>query len=77
MMMRDWVRVLRNDGVKVFCISPGLLATGLQGLGRENLLKIGAEDPSVGGEFMKDVVEGKRDQDAGKVVARGDKIQPW
>jgi hypothetical protein len=37
---------------------------------------MGARDPSEGGNFIKGVVEGKRDQDVGKVVwANGN--QPW
>lgn len=36
----------------------------------------GALDPSVGGQFIKDVVEGRRDRDIGKVI-RVDMIQPW
>jgi NAD(P)-dependent dehydrogenase (short-subunit alcohol dehydrogenase family) len=39
MMMLQWYRILRNDGVKVWAISPGFLATGLAGLGREQMLK--------------------------------------
>jgi hypothetical protein len=34
MLMREWYRILKNDGVKVWCISPGILATGLAGPGR-------------------------------------------
>jgi NAD(P)-dependent dehydrogenase (short-subunit alcohol dehydrogenase family) len=75
MMMREWARLLREDGVKVCCISPGYLATGLGGDQEENK-KRGAGDPSVGGNFVKDVVEGKRDQDMGKVIRNGS-IQPW
>jgi NAD(P)-dependent dehydrogenase (short-subunit alcohol dehydrogenase family) len=75
MMAREWERMLRNDGVKVFIISPGLLATGLGG-DTEMLRKMGAEEPEVGGRFVKDVVEGKRDQDAGKAINRAG-IQPW
>ena len=75
MMMREWSRVLREDGVKVFCISPGYLATGL-GTDAEYHRARGALDPSVGGNFIKDVVEGARDQDAGKAIRR-DMIQPW
>jgi hypothetical protein len=37
---------------------------------------MGAIDPAIGGNFVKDVVEGKRDQDVGKVVLR-DGVQPW
>lgn len=76
MLMREWVRILRRDAVKVWAISPGFLATGLGGLGKEQMLKMGAKDPSVGGQFIRDVVQGKRDQDVGKVI-RADTIQPW
>lgn len=75
MMMREWAKVLTEDGVKVWCISPGFLATGL-GAGQEANKKMGAEDPAIGGNFIKDVVEGKRDQDSGKVIGPG-RIQPW
>ncbi|KAI0867664.1 hypothetical protein GGS24DRAFT_484908 [Hypoxylon argillaceum] len=76
MLMREWRRTLLNDGVKVWAVSPGFLATGLGGDGAEKLKKMGALDPSIGGHFLKDVVEGKRDQDEGKVIRR-DMIQPW
>lgn len=75
MMMRDWCRVLREDGVKVFAVSPGFLATGL-GDDTELLKKLGALDPAIGGNFVKDVVQGKRDADAGKAI-RKDSVQPW
>lgn len=76
MMCRDWVRVLKNDGVKVFIISPGFLATGLNNIGAEKLKQIGARDPSEGGNFVRDVVEGKRDDQTGKAI-RVDHVQPW
>lgn len=76
MMMLDWHRILKADGVKVFDISPGFLATGLGGVGADMLKKMGAGEPSVGGEFIRDVVEGKRDGDTGKVINK-DGIQPW
>lgn len=75
-MMREWTRILKHDGVKVFAISPGFLATGLGGVGGEKLKALGALDPSVGGNFIKDVVEGQRDQDAGHVI-RADSLQPY
>ena len=37
MLMREWYRILKNDGVKVWCISPGFLATGLAGVGADRL----------------------------------------
>lgn len=76
MLMREWVRILRNDGVKVWAISPGFLATGLGGVGKEQLLKMGALEPFVGGQFVRDVVQGKRDEDTGKVI-RSNMIQSW
>jgi hypothetical protein len=76
MVMLEWVRVLEPDGVRVFSVSPGFLATGLGGVGREVLKRAGAGEASVGGEFIRDVVQGKRDGDAGKVINR-DGVQPW
>lgn len=75
MMMREWTRILREDGVKVWCISPGFLATGLGG-DQEMNKKMGAQDPKIGANLVRDVVEGQRDQDIGKVVRRND-VQPW
>jgi len=75
MMMREWVRVLRHDGVKVWCVSPGFLAMGL-GSGQEMNKKLGALDPTIGANFIREVVEGARDEDVGKAILR-DSIQPW
>ncbi|KAL9092130.1 MAG: hypothetical protein Q9165_004563 [Trypethelium subeluteriae] len=76
MLMLDWHRILKNDGVKVWSISPGFLATGLGAVGADALRRMGAGEPKVGGEFIRDVVEGKRDADAGNVINK-DGIQPW
>lgn len=76
MLMLEYHRILQPDGVRVFCISPGFLATGLGGMGAERLRELGAGEPRLGGEFIRDVVEGKRDEDSGKVVHR-DGLQPW
>lgn len=76
MMMREWCRVLRKDGVKVWAVSPGFLATGLAGMGAEILKKMGAKDPSVGGDFIRDVIQGKRDHEQGKAI-RVDMVQHW
>lgn len=75
MMMREWVRILGGDGVKVWGVSPGFLATGLGGSAEANK-KMGAGDPAVGGAFVRSVVEGERDGDVGTVV-RKDGVQPW
>lgn len=76
MLMREWVRILKEDGVKVWAISPGFLATGLGGVPKEALLKMGALEPHVGGEFVRDVVQGKHDDRVGKVI-RSNQVQPW
>ena len=76
MMMLEWTRILKEDGVKIFGISPGFLATNLGGVGPERLKALGAKDPALGGEFVKDVIEGKRDQDVNKTI-RSTGIQPW
>jgi NAD(P)-dependent dehydrogenase (short-subunit alcohol dehydrogenase family) len=75
MMMREWSRILGEDGVKVWAVSPGMLATGLGG-DKEMLKKMGAIDPSIGADFIRDVVEGARDQDVGKVIRKAN-VQPW
>jgi len=75
MMMREWVRLLRNDGVKIWAVSPGFLATGLGGM-PEALKKMGAGEPRLGGEFLRKVVEGERDADVGLSI-RAHEVQPW
>lgn len=75
MMMREWHRTLKEDGVKVWCISPGFLATGLGGNPEANK-KMGAGDPAVAGTFVQSVLDGHRDGDTGKVILR-DGVQPW
>lgn len=75
MVMLNWHWLLLNDGVKTFAISPGFLATNLGG-DPEALKAMGAGDPAIGGEFIRDVTEGKRDADAGKVLSK-DGTQEW
>ncbi len=41
-----------------------------------NCIQMGALDPSIGGDFTVSVIEGKRDQDVGKVI-RKDMVQAW
>lgn len=40
MAMFEWHRILKNDGVKVWGVSPGFLATGLAGIGVEKLKSV-------------------------------------
>ncbi|CAI7662337.1 unnamed protein product [Penicillium glandicola] len=77
MMMVEWSKALKNDGVKVWAVAPGLLATSLGG-NPELLKKLGAQDPKIGGGIIRRVVEGDRDEDSGKVVREYiSPIQPW
>jgi NAD(P)-dependent dehydrogenase (short-subunit alcohol dehydrogenase family) len=77
MMMVEWSKVLKNDGVKVWAVAPGLLATSLGG-DTELLKRLGAQHPSIGGDTIRRVVEGGRDADVGRVVREyGTPIQPW
>ena len=76
MLMLQWKRILKNDNIRVFAVSPGLLATGLGG-NKEFLKKIGAGDPAIGARVVADVVEGRRDRDAGTVVKGDGAVQPW
>ncbi|KAF3492143.1 putative oxidoreductase [Arthroderma uncinatum] len=67
-MEPDMGRVLRNDGVKVFNVSPGFLATTLSDdrvTGQQvDKRAMGAIDPAIGGGFCADIVEGKMDEQA-------------
>lgn len=76
MMMREWYRLLHEDGVRVWCISPGFLATNLGGAGPEVLKKMGAGDPEIVGPFIISVLQGARDADVGKIITK-DGIQEW
>ncbi|PWY88950.1 NAD(P)-binding protein [Aspergillus heteromorphus CBS 117.55] len=75
MVMREWHRWLKEDGVKVFALSPGYLATGLGG-DPEVSRTFGAQDPAVAGPFVRSVVEGERDGDVGLVLTR-EGVQAW
>lgn len=66
----QWLR----DGVRVWCIPPGFLATGLGGAGAEVPKKMGAGDPATVGPFILSVLQGDRDADSGKVITK-DSIQ--
>jgi NAD(P)-dependent dehydrogenase (short-subunit alcohol dehydrogenase family) len=75
MLMLDWNHKLKADGVKVWAVGPGMLATNLGGI-PEKAKAMGAKHPSIGGEFLKMVVEGERDSSTGKLVARSG-VMEW
>ena len=69
MVMLDWNHKLKEDGVKVWAVGPGFLATGLGNI-RDRIQAMGGGHPSIGGILIKDVAEGARDEDVGKIVGR-------
>lgn len=78
LLMLQWFNAVAADGVKVWAVAPGFLATGLGG-DAEALRQRGAREPRVGGEAVRGVVERKRDGDVGRVVREyGDTgVIPW
>lgn len=76
MMMREWHRLLQEDGVKVWCLSPGFLATNIGGAGPEVLEKMGAGNPEIVGPFISSVLQGASDAEVGKVITE-DGAQAW
>ncbi|KAK3985244.1 hypothetical protein QBC44DRAFT_335512 [Cladorrhinum sp. PSN332] len=75
MLMLDYFWKLKNDQVKIWSVGPGFLETDLGGA-REFARSQGAGHPGEGGEFVRTVVEGDRDEDVGKYVVKGG-IQEW
>ena len=75
MLMLDWNHKLKADGVKVWAVGPGILATNLGNL-RELQPEVAKRmeghvgHASIGGEILRKVVEGERDADVGKIVLR-------
>ncbi|KAF2196070.1 NAD(P)-binding protein [Delitschia confertaspora ATCC 74209] len=76
MLMLHWRKLVQRDGVKVWGVSPGFLATALGG-NAKFLKDAGGEDAAVGGRFVRGIVEGERDKDEGKIVKRDGTIQEW
>lgn len=66
-----FIAVLKPDGVKIHLIDPGFLATTLGDNDPLQLSKMGAKDPMEGAKLVREVVEGRRDADEGRVVMEG------
>ena len=80
MLMLDWNHKMKADGVKVWAVGPGFLATNL-GDSKEMIAARGGGHPSIGGRIIRDVVQGERDADVGKIVGKDhegrDKLIPF
>lgn len=68
--------MLKGDGVKTFAINPGFLATNLTD-DAERMKKMGAADPALGGDLVRRVIEGERDEDVGCLVGQNGTTVPW
>jgi len=77
MMMLDWNHKLKEDGVKVWCVGPGMLATNLGNI-KDKAIEMGLklDHPSIGGKLLRSVVEGERDADVGKLISK-DGVLRW
>lgn len=69
MVMLDWNHKLKADGVKVWGVGPGFLATKLGDM-QEKIKARGGGHPNIGGRIIREVVEGARDGDVGKIVSK-------
>ncbi len=69
MLMLDWNHKMKEDGVKVWGVGPGFLATNLGGI-HERAVAMGAGHPSPGGRRIREVVEGERDGEVGKILGK-------
>ena len=76
MLMLDWQHKLKADGVKVWCIGPGMLETDLGGM-RDTAKQWGLQHASVGGRLVRTVVEGERDGDVGRIVRKDGEVSEW
>jgi NAD(P)-dependent dehydrogenase (short-subunit alcohol dehydrogenase family) len=77
MLMVSQHKEFQKKGIKVWAICPGYVITNLTGeADRENRAKQGAESPAISAQTIRSVVEGKRDQDVGKVVHK-DGLYDW
>lgn len=77
MLMLDWNHKLKADGVKVWCVMPGMLATNLGRVKPEVLAQMNLGHPSLGGDIITRVLEGERDADVGKAVSKNGGIVGW
>lgn len=67
---------LKSEGVKVWSFCPGFVVTNLAGQ-REGRAAMGAESSETSAQAIVDIVEGKRDAEAGTFIARYGRQPPW
>lgn len=67
---------LKDQGVKVWSFCPGFVVTDLAGQ-REGRAAMGAQSSETSAQAILDIVEGKRDTEAGTFIGRYDAQIPW
>lgn len=76
MLTTSQSQLLQGQGVKVWSFCPGFVVTNLAGQ-RERRAAIGAESSETSAQAILDIVEGKRDAEAGTFIARYGKQLSW
>lgn len=77
MMALEWARILRNDGVRVWIVDPGRLATALGGDDPQELREQGVLEPITGGQVIREIVDGERDDQTGIMAGQHRQVYPW
>jgi NAD(P)-dependent dehydrogenase (short-subunit alcohol dehydrogenase family) len=77
MLTVKYTKILGEKGVKIFVVCPGLVRSYLRGHSEEEVSSGGrAGDPTVSGQLILDVIEGKRDADVGRLIHK-DGVYSW
>ena len=75
MVMLAYANHPKLEKFKVFGVDPGFLATNFTG-NPDEMRKMGATEPDIGGQAVASVVKGEKDADVGKITSL-DGITPW
>ncbi|KAJ5511257.1 Short-chain dehydrogenase/reductase SDR [Penicillium expansum] len=75
-MIQDWVES-RDTPLKVFAVCPGFVRSSLRGTSEEERSGWGnASDPSISGNTILGILEGRRDAEVGRLIHK-DGSFPW
>ena len=76
MVMRDWYRILKNDGVKVHALCPGRVATEFGSCSIQEAEQQGGTPVEQPAAFVESILDGKWDAHQGKFIHEGG-VYPW
>jgi NAD(P)-dependent dehydrogenase (short-subunit alcohol dehydrogenase family) len=65
----------KEQGIRVWTVHPGLVATNLSG-NKEAMKQMGAGTSEVSAQTILSIIEGRRDADIGKLIHK-DGVHPW